>query len=318
MSLLNLNTSAGRGPRSKKSLKMFMGAGLLVAVLGIGSTLAANITLNTPGGDTEFGQGITQTVYCGGDATVDVTPVSSFSNGITSNLSVKLVTNGSGTETSVHTSYSTLKQTIYGSTNTRYPKFNSLTTNISGWWVYSASTPTPSIITAALNTNTAPANYPVSFTAGLTASNWYFIQEVSAGKFKTGSTPSSTPVSFSSTPVSIADDPANFKFSGLVISNIPTACAGVNFVFSGYGDSGSAKTLVSDISVVAAKWTGVSGSVTPSSDRTCQASASGITATQKSSSLTFAISSGTLSAKELAKVVVETQEDALTGNSCSS
>jgi hypothetical protein len=286
-----------------------MGIGLVIAVLGIGSTFASSITINSDN-NTEFGQGVQKTVYCGGDATVDVTPVSSFSNGINSLLSVKLVTPGSGSETSIHSSYSTLKQTIYGSTNTRYPKFNSGTTNISGWWVYSTSPLSAATITTAL-TSTAPANYPVSFTAGLTASNWYFIQETSTGKFKTG-------YASVSTAVSIADDPANFKFSGLVISNIPTACAGVNFVFSGYGDSGSAKTLVSDISVVAAKWTGVSGSVTPSSDRTCQASASGITATQKSSSLTFAISSGALSAKELAKVVVETQEDALTGNSCSS
>lgn len=309
MSLLNLNTSAGRGPRSKKSLKMFMGAGLLVAVLGIGSTLAANITLNTPGGDTEFGQGITQTVYCGGDATVDVTPVSSFSNGITSNLSVKLVTPGSGSETSIHSSYSTLKQTIYGSTNTRYPKFNSGTTNISGWWVYSTNTLSAATITTAL-TSTAPANYPVSFTAGLTASNWYFIQETSTGKFKTG-------FASVSTLVSIADNPSNFALSGLVISSIPPACAGVNFVFSGYGDSGSAKTLVSDISVVAAKWTGVSGSATPSSSRTCKSDSisSYITATQKTSSLTFAISGGSLAAKDLTKLVVETQEDAL-GTNC--
>jgi len=79
MSLLNLNTSTGRGPRSKKSLKMFMGAGLLVAVLGIGSTFAANITLNNSVTPTEFGQGVQRTVYCGGSATtLTLKPFSTF------------------------------------------------------------------------------------------------------------------------------------------------------------------------------------------------------------------------------------------------
>jgi len=79
MSLLNLNTSTGRGPRGKKSLKMFMGAGLLVAVLGIGSTFAANITLNNSVTPTEFGQGVQRTVYCGGSVTtLTLKPFSTF------------------------------------------------------------------------------------------------------------------------------------------------------------------------------------------------------------------------------------------------
>ena len=80
MSLLNLQSPAGQSPRRKKSLKMWMGAGLVVAVLGLGSTFAANITLNSPEGTSEFGQGVTQTVYCGGDQTVTVSPISTFKN----------------------------------------------------------------------------------------------------------------------------------------------------------------------------------------------------------------------------------------------
>ena len=312
MSLLNLNTSAGRGPRGKKSLKMFMGAGLLVAVLGIGSTLAANITLNTPGGDTEFGQGITQTVYCGGDAVVNVSPTSSFSNGIKSYTTFKLVTPGSsGSEESVHDSYKTLKQTIYTSSGSRYPKFSSLTSTISGWWVYSSSSLTSAIITAALKTNTAPANYPVSFTAGLNAANWYFIQETSTNKFRTGTT--SSPL----TSVSVSDDPSNFILDGVVISKIPPACSGVNFVFSGYGDTGSVKPLVSTISVVAARWTqSPSGDIDASTDRTCLDTSNSVTASQNTTSLSFKIIGGSLSAKDLSKIVVETQEDVLTNNDC--
>jgi len=83
MSLLNLNSPAGQSPRGKKSLKMWMGAGLLVAVLGIGSTFAANIQINN-NRDSEFGQGLTQTVYCGQeeDESITVTPISAFVNSV--------------------------------------------------------------------------------------------------------------------------------------------------------------------------------------------------------------------------------------------
>jgi hypothetical protein len=81
MSILNLNTPQGRGPVSKKSAKIWMGVGLLAAVLGFGSTFAANITLNNGTSPTEFGQGVQQTVYCGGTVnTLTVKPVSRFVN----------------------------------------------------------------------------------------------------------------------------------------------------------------------------------------------------------------------------------------------
>jgi len=80
MSLLNLNSPAGQSPRGKGSSRAWMGIGLIVAVLGIGSTFASNITLNSPEGNTEFGQGVTQTVYCGGDKSVTITPLSSYQN----------------------------------------------------------------------------------------------------------------------------------------------------------------------------------------------------------------------------------------------
>ena len=80
MSILNLNSPQGRAPRGGKTTKIWLGVGLLVAVLGIGSTLAANITLNG-GQATEFGQGVQSTAYCGGNAvTLTVTPFSTYSN----------------------------------------------------------------------------------------------------------------------------------------------------------------------------------------------------------------------------------------------
>jgi len=63
---------------------MWMGAGLVVAVLGIGSTFAANININN--NDTsEFGQGFTETVYCGANDggepyIITVQPISAFVN----------------------------------------------------------------------------------------------------------------------------------------------------------------------------------------------------------------------------------------------
>jgi len=81
VSILNLNGPSGRSARSPRVVKVWVGIGLLVAVLGIGSTLAANITING-GPSTEFGQGVQRTVYCGSGASypITVTPVSSYSN----------------------------------------------------------------------------------------------------------------------------------------------------------------------------------------------------------------------------------------------
>jgi hypothetical protein len=80
MSILNLNVSSGRGPVGSKKSKLWMGVGLLVAVLGFGSTLASSITINGDA-NTEFGQGVQRTVYCGNSAqTLKVMPVSLFTN----------------------------------------------------------------------------------------------------------------------------------------------------------------------------------------------------------------------------------------------
>ena len=81
MSLLNLNSPAGRGPRGRKSSRAWMGFGLVIAVLGIGSTFAANIQINNDE-TSEFGQGVTQTVYCGSDQEVTIAPISAFVNSV--------------------------------------------------------------------------------------------------------------------------------------------------------------------------------------------------------------------------------------------
>lgn len=80
MSILNLNSQPSGAPRGHKATKIWMGVGLLVAVLGLGSTFAASISLNS-NQPTEFGQGVQSTVYCGGtSATLTATPMSTFKN----------------------------------------------------------------------------------------------------------------------------------------------------------------------------------------------------------------------------------------------
>ena len=82
MEILNLGgaqESTPSSPKSRKPLRVLLGIGALAAVTGIGSTLAANITLN--GGDVvEFGQGVVTTAAC--DSTITVTPVSAFDNSV--------------------------------------------------------------------------------------------------------------------------------------------------------------------------------------------------------------------------------------------
>jgi hypothetical protein len=83
MSLLDLNSGKGSSPRMKRGVKLWVGVGLVAAIAGIGSTLATNINLNG-GNDTEFGQGVAETIYCGADqedeADVIVTPISTYVN----------------------------------------------------------------------------------------------------------------------------------------------------------------------------------------------------------------------------------------------
>jgi hypothetical protein len=51
---------------------------LIAAAVGLSSTLAANISINS--GPVEFGQGVAQTVACSGDESIIVTPATTFSN----------------------------------------------------------------------------------------------------------------------------------------------------------------------------------------------------------------------------------------------
>ena len=81
MEILNLGGSNdSSGPAPKKKFKVLLGVGLLAAVMGMGSTLAASITLSS-GSPVEFGQGVAATTAC--DTELTVTPYSTYVNSAT-------------------------------------------------------------------------------------------------------------------------------------------------------------------------------------------------------------------------------------------
>lgn len=79
MSILDLGTGPSDPAVGKKSTRVLLGFGLLVAVIGIGSSFASTISINA-NQDIEFGQGVERTVFCGGAKSITVTPISSFAN----------------------------------------------------------------------------------------------------------------------------------------------------------------------------------------------------------------------------------------------
>jgi len=80
MSLLKFDSESSGPKKSGQSLKVVIGIGLLIGTATLGNTLAANISLNN-GGNVEFGQGVAQTVTCGGsDVSITITPKSEFKN----------------------------------------------------------------------------------------------------------------------------------------------------------------------------------------------------------------------------------------------
>ena len=70
-------SSVKRGKNSSR--KTILGVAAAAAIAVMGSTLAANISINT-GGTLEFGQGLTQTTACSGANIINIVPASTFNN----------------------------------------------------------------------------------------------------------------------------------------------------------------------------------------------------------------------------------------------
>lgn len=78
MEILRFENAPTRKSRNKSSVKGLAGLAAVAAIAVLGSTFAANISLNS-GGSLEFGQGVSQTTACDSDG-ITVTPTAAFVN----------------------------------------------------------------------------------------------------------------------------------------------------------------------------------------------------------------------------------------------
>jgi hypothetical protein len=79
MEILKFENSSRPTRKKSSSSKVVLGLAGIAAVALLGSTLAANISLNS-GSAVEFGQGVAQTTACDTNAGITVTPAASFVN----------------------------------------------------------------------------------------------------------------------------------------------------------------------------------------------------------------------------------------------
>ena len=248
MSILNLNTAQGRGPAGKKSVKLWMGVGLLAAVLGFGSTLAANISINTSN-ESEFGQGFTETVYCGADnpTKITVTPISSFVNSTVipavSELRSWVPAVGTGREfVEVGDKDESTKHLSTGVTYVDTATGSTIT-NGRGYWIESRTKDNyweGSSVTAA-PTDREGTTYSI------------FVPQVRTGSsssYKYGfyeyDTWSDGGWRIDRAAVETSTTQNSFELGGIQISNIPDECATKDFIISAYG-SGSTPLELSDV-----------------------------------------------------------------------
>ena len=294
MSLLNLNSPAGRGPRGKSSSRAWMGIGLVIAVLGIGSTFAANIQINNDE-TSEFGQGVTRTVFCGGDQEVTIAPISAYVNKV-----------NAAPENSFQTrfalSYFMGPNDFTAESELTPPP--STVNGLTGWWTQGTNT---RVLEADQSLTAAKAN------AGRYAFTERVLRDDVPGYYKINSREFRKVVI---TPAVEASE-ASFRTAGVLISDIPEECDYVDFVVSFFGETGAAQTMISgngvDVKEVAYNWEDRIGiNYTVSRSRTSFVPTTLVTAETTGDSLKFIFNTddGTaLSAVDLNKIVVETQEN---------
>ena len=302
MSLLNLNSTSGRAPRGKKSSRVWMGFGLIIAVLGIGSTFAASINING-GQDTEFGQGSTRTVYCGGDEQVTIAPISTYVNTV-------LATPADTFTARFARSYFT---NLMAFTETNVEP--SIVNGKRGWWLTNLdrSNLAPNQSLAAVEVNSAT----YVFSEELRRDNFEYAGDpanaADLGYFKVRS---SDPGQVVKTPAIEASE-ATFRTAGVIISDIPEACDDVVFVLSFFGETGNAQTMISkdgeEVKEVAYNWYSTIGAAyAVSSSRTSYVPTTLVTADTTLDSLKFIFNSAgatVIEADDLDKIIVETQAD---------
>ena len=303
MSLLNLNSPAGRGPRGRKSSRAWMGFGLVIAVLGIGSTFAANIQINNDE-TSEFGQGVTQTVYCGGDQEVTIAPISAYVNTVESPTWRQPVFEGKTFRTVGTASFSALNTRSFSESYAN-DQTGELETTI-GYWVkdrISTDYYTRSIGDIFRGTGIPPTGDYDTFVP----------QEQKDGAYGFYYYSSWTPGFTADT----TED--KFELGGVRISNIPSECESRDFIISAYGSGADPLKLSDDLDVteITVAFFGEDSSPIFSFDRTPAgipvSAGDKVTASNTSNSIKvlFTSAAGRLLADSVTKIVVETQEEAL-------
>lgn len=303
MSILNLNAPQGRGPAEKKSLKILMGVGLLAAVLGFGSTLAANISINN-GNQSEFGQGVSETIYCGSENPTKITvrPISKFVN------SVDIDGDIDGDDEWRQPTFDSRRFVRVSSLSLAFSKSiendeTGLITSTKGYYVTSRDDDDDDRFYVGFRAPSSGSIYGDFAPQVVSGDSYGFYKYVN---FRPGRFVDTTP--------------SNFRMVGVSIQDIPTECKDVNFVLSAYGETGDALNLISDnvvnVNEVVYKWDGVliGRGYSVSRDRNSFVGTDLVTSNTNTDSLTFLFltESGTvLSTNDVKKIVVETQEDAL-------
>ena len=304
MSLLNLNGPAGRSPRGKSSTRAWMGIGLVIAVIGFGSTFAADIQINNDE-TSEFGQGDTQTVYCGDNPggepnIITVTPISAFVNSVdTPTWRPPVFVNKQWREVG-DASFASLG--VRSFTDSYVNDATGVPETQIGYWVRDrTSTDYPDYYTRSLG-----GQYPPPTDVYDT----FVPQEQKDGKYGFYYYESWTPGFTAGTSLD------KFELGGVNISDIPSACDGTDFVISAYGSGAEPLELSDVLNVTEVAVNYESGVATPafSFDRTTPSANSGatgkVTVSADNGSIRVLFTSEAVRplADSVIKVVVETQE----------
>jgi hypothetical protein len=277
-----------------------MGFGLAIAVLGIGSTFAANINING-GQDTEFGQGRTRTVFCGGDEKVTIAPISTYVNrgAISSGSDEVNFTGRFGTSYIENVSGSYFQHTgAFVTVN-----------GIEGLWLTSVGSGGTKALDQTLeNAEENKATYVFSPKA---------TRGPNVGVYKVNTFEPRAVVKIAAV---LPNPPtATFRTAGVLISDIPEACDDVTFVLSFFGETGNAQTMISkdgeEVKEVAYTWYSVDGNAyAVSKSRTSDDPTTLVTASTTEDSLKFIFNSAgatAIEADDLDKIVIETQPDSI-------
>lgn len=331
MTILNLNGPAGREPRSKKTVRAWMGVGLVIAVLGIGSTFAANINISN-NDESEFGQGVTKTVFCGSTQDeITITPASKFTAATVATVpgraavpSTWIAPTWSGTPTFQEVDSSATK---YRFQSTYINDTTGLSTpNVNGYWIqsnrssssvfqnYTAPTSGYVFVPQAVgNSSTAWASRSSSATTSGSQKYGYW-------KYQSWNPGSWTVAVAGTPPVKIAT-PSDFELGGITVSGIDPDCDGKNFVISAYGgpneETNALMNLVGDYDEIAVLYRDVD----ELTEATFSFSRNGLTLNPKNFAnvdndvAQFIIKftgTGKIDTDDLKNIVIETQDNLLT------